>query len=61
LDIVFKPLETALLKTAKERGLRTVDGLGMLVYQAAASFKIWFDHDAQYDDELHAKLLEKLT
>ncbi len=60
-DIVFKPLETALLKAAKERGLRTVDGLGMLVYQAVASFKIWFDRDVEYDDELVSKLLEKLT
>jgi shikimate dehydrogenase len=60
-DIVFKPLETNLLKAAKEQGLRTVDGLGMLVYQAAASFKVWFDQDVEYDGELNAKLLEKLS
>ncbi|UTW55469.1 shikimate dehydrogenase [Kordiimonas sp. SCSIO 12610] len=60
-DIVFKPLETNLLKTARERRLRTVDGLGMLVYQAAASFKIWFEKEVSYDDALHSKLMEKLS
>jgi shikimate dehydrogenase len=59
-DIVFKPLETELLKTAKNRGLRIVDGLGMLVYQAAAAFKIWFECDVDYDDELHQKLMDNL-
>lgn len=55
-DIVYKPLETDLLKEAKSRGLRTVDGLGMLVHQGAAAFKIWFGYDAKYDSELRLKL-----
>jgi shikimate dehydrogenase len=42
LDIVYNPLETALLKQAKARGLATIDGLGMLMHQAAPSFEAFF-------------------
>ncbi len=59
-DIVYKPIETALLKDARQLGLRTVDGLGMLVYQGAVAFKVWFDQDVGYDDTLHALLLDAL-
>lgn len=41
-DIVYRPLETDLLRVAKARGLTTIDGLGMLIYQGARSFEIWF-------------------
>jgi shikimate dehydrogenase len=41
-DVVYVPLETGLLKAARERGLRTVDGLGMLMHQAAPAFARWF-------------------
>lgn len=40
-DIVYRPLETALLREAKARGAHPVNGLGMLVHQGAASFTIW--------------------
>ena len=59
-DIVYKPLNTDLLVAAKNRGLKTVDGLGMLVHQGAAAFKIWFDVDVKYDDLLRGKLLAAL-
>jgi len=59
-DIVYKPLETELLKSAKAHGLTVVDGLGMLVHQGAAAFKIWFGKDAAYDAALKKKLLEAL-
>ena len=57
-DIVYAPLETGLLADARARGLRTVDGLQMLVGQAAAAFKLLFGHDAprEHDDELRALL-----
>ena len=55
-DIVYKPLETMLLAAAKGRGLRTVDGLGMLVHQGAAAFKIWFGKDVGFDAALREKL-----
>ena len=41
-DIVYVPLETDLLKRARQRGLRTVDGLGMLLHQAVPGFEKWF-------------------
>jgi shikimate dehydrogenase len=41
-DIVYNPLETDLLKRARARGLRTVDGLGMLMHQAVPSFAAFF-------------------
>ena len=41
-DIVYVPLETALIRAAKERGLRAVSGIGMLLHQAAPGFERWF-------------------
>jgi shikimate dehydrogenase len=41
VDIVYRPLETPLLKAARERGLVVVDGLGMLIHQGALAFEIW--------------------
>lgn len=40
-DIVYNPLMTRLLKTAEAKGCRIVEGLGMLIYQGAAAFKLW--------------------
>jgi shikimate dehydrogenase len=41
-DLVYDPLETGLLKAARERGLRVADGLGMLLHQAVRGFELWF-------------------
>lgn len=41
-DIVYTPLETPLLAEARAHGLRTVDGLGMLLHQAVPGFAAWF-------------------
>jgi len=58
-DLVYAPIETALLKAAKARDLETVDGLEMLVGQAAVAFELFFGvappHDGE--DALRAKLL----
>lgn len=58
-DIVYVPLETALLKAARARGLKTLDGLEMLIGQAALAFDIFFDAQAprELDAELRALLL----
>jgi shikimate dehydrogenase len=41
MDIVYNPVETRLLRTAKQRGCVTVDGLGMFVHQGAEQFRLW--------------------
>lgn len=40
-DIVYRPLETALLRGAKEAGARTIDGLEMFIHQGSRSFELW--------------------
>ena len=59
-DIVYTPLETSLLKAAKARELETVDGLEMLVGQAALAFEMFFGvaPPADSDEELRALLLK---
>lgn len=42
-DVVYRPLETPLLKAARARGLVAMDGLGMLIHQGARAFELWFD------------------
>jgi shikimate dehydrogenase len=62
-DLVYAPLETALLKLARERRLRTADGLGMLLHQAVRGFELWFGVRPEVTAELRtlveADLLKK--
>ena len=51
-DIVYVPLETAFLKSARARGLTTIDGLGMLLHQAVPGFEKWFGVRPEVTDEL---------
>ena len=60
-DIVYNPLETSLLKRAKECGNRTVDGLGMLLHQGAKAFEAWFGVLPEVTDELRKHVLEGIT
>lgn len=48
-DIVYKPLETKLLKLAKQEGQTTVGGLNMLIYQGILSEEIWLEKDIDKD------------
>lgn len=48
-DLVYNPIETLLLRKAKEAGAKTISGLSMLLHQGAASFKIWTGVDAPLD------------
>lgn len=56
-DAVYVPLETAIVKAAKARGLRAVGGLGMLLYQGVEGFDHWFGVRPEVTDELR-KMLE---
>ncbi len=51
-DIVYVPLETPLLAAARTRGLRPVEGLGMLLHQAVPGFTAWFGVQPTVDEEL---------
>jgi len=53
-DLVYVPLETPLLAAAKARGLKTADGLGMLLHQAVRGFELWFGQRPQVTAELRA-------
>jgi shikimate dehydrogenase len=56
-DIVYVPLQTPLLGVAEARGLRTVDGLGMLLHQAVPGFARWFGVRPEVTPELRARIV----
>jgi shikimate dehydrogenase len=56
-DLVYVPLETRLLVAAEKRGLRTVDGFGMLLHQAVPGFERWFGQRPKVTLELRAAVL----
>jgi shikimate dehydrogenase len=56
-DLVYTPLDTALLVRAREIGCRTVDGLGMLLHQAVPGFERWFGVKPEVDEALREAVL----
>ena len=56
-DLVYTPLMTPLLQDAKSIGCVTVDGLGMLLHQAAPGFERWFGHRPDVDDATRTAVL----
>jgi shikimate dehydrogenase len=54
-------LQTPLLAAARARGLRTADGLGMLLYQAVRGFELWFGQRPEVTPELRELLESDLT
>ena len=59
-DIVYVPLETPLLAAARARGLKTVDGLGMLLQQAVPGFERWFGVRPEVTPDLRALIVADL-
>jgi shikimate dehydrogenase len=59
-DIVYSPLETPLLKDAASRGHKTIDGLGMLMHQAAPSFEAFFGVKPKVTQALRDALVKVL-
>ena len=53
-DVVYVPLETPLMSEARRCGLRTADGLGMLLHQAVRGFSLWFGVRPEVTAELRA-------
>lgn len=60
-DIVYVPLETPLLVAARARGLKTLDGLGMLLHQAVPGFERWFGVKPRVTDALRQHILADLA
>jgi shikimate dehydrogenase len=60
-DLVYVPLETPLLSAARARGLKTADGLGMLLHQAVRGFELWFGQRPEVTPELRALVEADLT
>ena len=48
-DVIYMPEKTKLLEEAEKIGCKTINGLGMMLYQGAASFKLWTDQDMPID------------
>lgn len=61
VDIVYVPLDTPLLATARRRGNRAVDGLGMLLHQGRPGFEAWFGTKVRVTRELRAAVLTTLV
>jgi shikimate dehydrogenase len=59
-DVIYVPLETDLLKTAKAKGHRTVDGLGMLLHQGTVGFSRWFGQKPEVTVELRQLLIDDI-
>ena len=60
-DLVYVPLETPLLSAARARGLKTADGLGMLLHQAVRGFELWFGTRPEVTPELRSLVETDLT
>ncbi|MBC2883956.1 shikimate dehydrogenase [Ochrobactrum sp. CM-21-5] len=60
-DIVYVPLKTPFLKKAEEAGLKTVDGLGMLLHQAVPGFECWFGKRPQVTEALRNHILDDMA
>ncbi len=61
VDIVYVPLETGLLATARRRGHPVVDGLGMLLHQGRPGFEAWFGAKVRVSRELRGAIVASLA
>lgn len=60
-DIVYVPLETTFLAKARAHGLKTVDGLGMLLHQAVPGFEKWFGVRPEVTEELRTMIVADIS
>lgn len=59
-DIVYVPLQTPFLVQAQEQGIRTADGLGMLLHQAVPGFEKWFGTRPSPDQEIRELVIRDM-
>ncbi len=59
-DIVYVPLKTPFLAQAEKQGFAVVDGLGMLLHQAAPGFEKWFGRRPDVDEKLRTLIIEDM-
>ncbi len=55
-DIIYVPLETPFLAAARERGNRTINGVGMLLHQGRPAWKLWFDIEPEVTSALRERM-----
>ena len=60
-DIIYTPLESPFLAAARERGNRTINGLGMLLHQGPPAWKIWFDVEPTVTAELRERMEQSIA
>ena len=58
-DCVYNPSETLLLRHARERGVKAVGGMEMLVWQAAIAHEIW--HGTRFSDRAVGRIVEEMA
>ena len=61
IDIIYTPLETPFLAAARERGNRTLNGLGMLLHQGPPAWKLWFGVEPAVTAALRARMEQSLA
>jgi shikimate dehydrogenase len=60
-DIIYTPLESPFLAAARERGNRTINGLGMLLHQGPPAWKMWFDVEPTVTAELRERMEQSIA
>ncbi len=60
-DVVYNPLTTPFLQQAKAHGLKTIDGLGMLLHQAVPGFERWFGTKPLVTKALRTAIIEDMS
>lgn len=60
-DIIYRPLQTELLQQAESLGLRTIDGMGMLIYQAVRGFELFFGKKPEVTPALRALMKKHIA
>ena len=60
-DIIYTPLETPFLAAARARGLRTINGLGMLLHQGRPAWRRWFGMEPEVTAELRSLMEQSLA